>query len=200
MASVLKFILGAAWYLQWVLLVFVVCVLVVAFAARDTVENDAPVNLLYHQEIPGLETTHPDFSDPVLRLKEGVLHYKARVEWKMVLMAFAHIGFQFFITLSITYLLRKIFRTLTHEVPFLPQNALRIRKIGILIMLLPPLHFFENAYHYWAASTHFTLAGEKLGTHLEFDFQTLLLGLVVLIIAEVFRIGTQLQQENELTV
>ena len=199
-ASVLKFITTAAWYIQWVLLVFVLGVLLVVFIGKGFVDSDLEVTLVTPQTIPEVAATDPAFWDTSLKLSAGKLHYKTKIDWKLVLFSLSHVLLTFGLTLWITFLLRKIFSTLTHETPFIPENAYRIRKIALLIMLLAPVKFSENLYHHLIASHYFTLAGERLATQLSFDFQIILFGLILLIIGEVFRIGTQLKEENELTV
>ena len=199
-ASVLKFIITAAWYLQFVLLAFVLGVLLLVFFSKDFVDSDLEVKLVQPQTIEEVASANPAFWDASLKLNEGVLHYKTRIDWKLVLFSLSYVLIFFGLTLSVTYLLRKIFSTLTHETPFIHENAVRIRKIAFLIMLLAPLEFTEKVYHHLVASYYFTLAGDRIATHLTFDFQKLLFGLILLIIAEVFRVGTQLKEENELTV
>lgn len=199
-ASVLQFITTIAWYIQWVLLVFVLGVLLVVFIGKDHVDSDLDVKLVESQTIPEVAASSEEFWDVSLKLDAGKLHYKTPIDWKVVLFSISYVLTYFGLTLSITFLLRKIFSTLTQETPFTPENAVRIRKIALMIMLLAPLKFAENVYHHLLASHYFTLAGERLATHLSFDFQIILFGLILLIIGEVFRVGTQLKEENELTV
>lgn len=199
-ASVLKFIITAAWFLQWLLLVFVLGVLLVVFVSKGFVDSDLEVRLVESQTIPEVAATSEEFWDVSLKLDAGKLHYKTPIDWKVVLFSISYVLTYFGLTLSITFLLRKNFRTLTQETPFTPENAVRIRKIALMIMLLAPLKFAENGYNHLLASHYFTLAGERLATHLSFDFQILLFGLILLIIGEVFRVGTQLKEENKLTV
>jgi hypothetical protein len=200
LASVLQFITTAAWYIQWVLLVFVLGVLLVVYTQKDHVDSDVDVTLVTPQKISEVAATDPAYWDVSLALNAGKLHYKTGIDWQLILFSISYILVSFGLTLTITYLLRKIFSTLTQGSPFIYENAVRIRKIALLIMLLAPLKFGEQVYNHLKASHYFTLAGERLATHLSFDFQTILFGLVLLIIGEIFRVGTQLKEENELTV
>jgi hypothetical protein len=96
--------------------------------------------------------------------------------------------------------LRAIFRTLREGSPFVPANSRRLRLIGYAILL------FEVAR---AAVTHLLVRpmleglevdGRPLRPSAWPSWETLCVGLAVLVLAEVFRRGTQLQDEQALTV
>jgi hypothetical protein len=52
----------------------------------------------------------------------------------------------------------------------------------------------------WFLQQNFILEGSGIRAHLVIDVKTIFAGLILLIIAEVLRIGTQLKQEQDLTV
>jgi hypothetical protein len=201
-ATGLKFLINAAWYIQLAAFSLALCVLVYVSIKRDVIDSDIPVKLREHQTIKGMVSTSADLWDAQLKLNEGMLHVKRRLSWPEILLMLGQFACIAAVTLTITYLLRKIFATLTVSggSPFIPENAVRLRKIAILIILLAPLNFINDFYNFWLVTTNFQSKENNFTPDLKLDFQTLLIGLVVLVIAEIFRTGTQLQEENELTV
>lgn len=96
--------------------------------------------------------------------------------------------------------LRGLFRTLRDGRPFVAANATRLRRIGWAVIVAElartAVIFFENYY----AMTHFSAAGVTFQAHARVDFSVIFDGLVILVIAEVFREGTRLADEQSLTI
>jgi hypothetical protein len=96
--------------------------------------------------------------------------------------------------------LRGVFRTLTFGTPFVPENAARIRAVAFAVIAgefaRSAIVFAENAY----ARTHVAIAGLRFDAWPQLDFGTLGHGLIILVIAEVFRLGTRLDEEQSLTI
>lgn len=96
--------------------------------------------------------------------------------------------------------LRGIFFTLRRGTPFVPANTARIRRIGwaFIIGELGRLAFTFAASRY--AMSTFTADGLRLGHRLDFDVFAIFSGLVILVLAEVFREATRIAEEQSLTV
>ena len=96
--------------------------------------------------------------------------------------------------------LRAVFRTLRDGQPFVRANATRIRTIAWLIIVCELVRsafvFFENYY----AMTHFSADGLRFEARPDIDFMAIISGLIILVIAEVFKAGTRLDEEQSLTV
>ena len=96
--------------------------------------------------------------------------------------------------------LRAVLCTLRDGRPFVPANATRLRHIAWACILgelaRSAFVFFENYY----AMTHFTADGLRFDARPELDFFAIINGLIILVIAEVFRAGTRLDEEQSLTV
>jgi hypothetical protein len=60
--------------------------------------------------------------------------------------------------------------------------------------------FAHDALVNWFLQQNFMLDGSNIRAHLTIDLKTLFAGLIVLVIAEIFRIGAQLKEEQDLTV
>jgi hypothetical protein len=96
--------------------------------------------------------------------------------------------------------LHAVFRSLTRGSPFIPDNARRIQNVGVAVLLgelgRAAIVFAENYY----AKTHVALAGLQFDAWPRINLTTIGLGLVILVIAEVFRVGTRLDEEQSLTI
>jgi hypothetical protein len=96
--------------------------------------------------------------------------------------------------------LRALFRTLRDNQPFLPANAIRIRRIAWAVILgeiaRSAIVCFENYY----AMTHFYADGLRFNARPDLNVFAIVNGLIVLVIAEVFRAGARLDEEQSLTI
>jgi len=96
--------------------------------------------------------------------------------------------------------LRAVLCTLRDGKPFTPANALRIRRIAWLAivgeLVRAAVVFFENDY----AATHFVSEGLHFSARPEINVFAIVNGLITLVVAEVFRIGARLDEDQSLTV
>ena len=103
--------------------------------------------------------------------------------------------------LFIVYQIRTIFKNLTIKHPFEKENMCRIRTVGFTLIAVSILSLATNAIYYGK----FILRGEykiflgMLGAHtLELKF--VFAGLIVLVVAEIFRFGLEMREEQNLTI
>jgi hypothetical protein len=96
--------------------------------------------------------------------------------------------------------LRAVFRTLRDGRPFVPANAARIRWIAYAVILgeiaRSIVLFAGNAY----ARSHFAADGLSFDSWPSINVFAILHGLIILVIAEVFRAGTRLDEDQSLTI
>jgi hypothetical protein len=96
--------------------------------------------------------------------------------------------------------LRAVFSTLRDGRPFVAANASRIRRIAWVLIgweVARTAVVFAESYY---AMTHFSADGLRLGVRPDLNVFAIVNGLIILVIAEVFRIGTQLDEDQSLTV
>jgi hypothetical protein len=119
----------------------------------------------------------------------------------VTLVYFVHWG----IYLAIIQQLRRVFASLTSGQPFLRTNVRSLRVIGWLIIAAV---LFEHASEWALVSmmrSTLTLAGQTPSVPIEFilediRLERLFVGATLLVLAEIFRIGAGLQEEQNLTV
>lgn len=104
------------------------------------------------------------------------------------------------IYLMIIYFLRKIFNNLTANEYFIPANGMYIKKIAlsiILLSLVPELiHYLTDR---WILNS-IQLNSIIIKNEFNFDFQTILLGLLVFVISIIFLRGIELREDQKLTI
>ena len=93
-----------------------------------------------------------------------------------------------------------VFRTLRDRQPFVPDNAIRIRRIGYVVIVgelaRAGMVFFANSY----AMNHFSANGLRFDARPDINLFAIVHGLIILAIAEVFRAGTRLHEDQSLTI
>jgi hypothetical protein len=96
--------------------------------------------------------------------------------------------------------MKGIFRTVRDGTPFVPANAARVRRIAFAVILgelaRSAVVFWGNSY----AAAHFSGHGLLFDARPDVNVFALVDGLIILALAEVFRAGTRLDEEQSLTV
>jgi Protein of unknown function (DUF2975) len=96
--------------------------------------------------------------------------------------------------------LRYVFRSLSQRLPFIAENARRIRWVGLAVIFgeigRAAIVYFWSYY----TSVHFTASGLRFAASVDMNPSTIVGGLIILVIAEVFQEGARLQEEQSLTI
>jgi hypothetical protein len=96
--------------------------------------------------------------------------------------------------------LRRIFATLVEGDPFVPENASRLRKIAWAVIGLELARYAIQIATAWIV----TAFGQPASGSLEIDFRPSLAAwaaaLVLFVLAQVFREGARLRQQDQLTI
>ncbi|MFA0960463.1 hypothetical protein AB9P05_01525 [Roseivirga sp. BDSF3-8] len=131
------------------------------------------------------------------------------------LLKMADIIIPFGLAIWITFTLRALFASLKKHGPFLPENPPRIRKTALLLLTLFPYSIVRCwAYHtyianhlsvpdYTIADPAYLLSASEANTlwlDMSFNFEALLAGIILLVVAEVFRTGVVIKTDNEAIV
>jgi DUF2975 family protein len=96
--------------------------------------------------------------------------------------------------------LRALFRTLRDGQPFVPVNATRIRRIAYAVILAELVRYAVVFYSNYYVMTHFSAQGLQFDVRPGFNGFAIVCGLIILVIGEVFRAGTTLNEEQSLTI
>jgi hypothetical protein len=105
----------------------------------------------------------------------------------------------FFIGIYIPVLFFKLMSTLYLEVVFDEKNIRYIQKIGILLLLFYVVYFIFNYISYLVNISLFTFSNYTIQRE-PTDIVWILLGIVVLLFAEIVSKGSKIQEEQDLTI
>ena len=100
----------------------------------------------------------------------------------------------------IPFLVVKVVRSLQHSAVFDRQNLVVIRRIGVILVAMGILETVLQAINIFSAQAMIDLMHYKLSYAKVVDFNPLIMGIVVLIMNEVLRIGTEMKEEQDLTI
>jgi hypothetical protein len=96
--------------------------------------------------------------------------------------------------------LHAVFGTLRKGQPFIHANASRLRWVAGVVIGGEVLGAAMVAFNQLYAKTHFTATGLLFDWSFNIDFFAVVLGLIILAIAEVFAAGTRLDEDQALTI
>ena len=93
-----------------------------------------------------------------------------------------------------------ILRSLYERTPFVPGNDILAKKIAIYGLGISLTSYFGKTILGWYLLQSFTLEGVTLNPQGESLLRPLVIAGVLFVMSEVFRVGRELKEENELTV
>lgn len=130
------------------------------------------------------------------------LHFNTKNRW-FVLNFWGVLYIYYALALLIMYHLRGFLESLKTGNPFIKKNAGKIRIIGLYIIGVEILRFLSVFGFILYLKNKISITGswiywDSFKSH--FDPGTLFLGFVILVIAEIFRLGAKLKEEQELTI
>ena len=96
--------------------------------------------------------------------------------------------------------LHRVFGTLRKGQPFIHANARRLRRVAIAVFAGESVRASMVAFNQFYAKSHFTATGLLFDWSFNIDFFAVVLGLIILAIAEVFAAGTRLDEDQALTI
>jgi hypothetical protein len=208
-ASLLTLVIDLAWYAVAIGVVATVCLLMLSLFL-DLSGGDGQL------EIPAsvsIDTTAVHIEAPSLGIEDaklqkvtgqGVLrfHPPGRTYLAMTALVMA-VSLAF--VLWVLSQLRAVFRTLRAGTPFVPDNVARIRRIGYAVILgelaRTVLVFVSNYHvlsHFFVSS--FSAERVRFTAWPDLSIATIVHGAIIVVLAEVFKVGTRLDEEQSLTV
>jgi len=119
------------------------------------------------------------------------------VVFNMVLMIFGYAIFIYVINL-----LRKILKNLSDGKQFNNQNGIYIRNIGLIVIVGSIVQLVLNVFSTFYLSSNTTFENLNIISNIDISpsLNTLFLGFVILVISQIFKLGTELKSEQDLTI
>ncbi|HSK95916.1 MAG TPA: DUF2975 domain-containing protein [Euzebyales bacterium] len=198
LTSVLRRVLDVLWYA-----VVVGAPLIGAVVALGVVQGWGPTVEMPLHFTP--DPTAHEISGPIAGMRNariedaaGTLRFEAHPAVVLGALAIALMGVV--VVLVVLHQLRGLVATLSAGTPFVLANARRLRVVGLAVIGSELATVgVKLALSLWA--THnLTVQGLTIRWEFRPHIAVLLLGALILLIAEVFRVGTRLQQDHDLTI
>jgi len=149
-------------------------------------KKDSSINILTH---------------PKDKVQQGLVLYKEKPTSYLPYLITTIDILGWWIWLLFTFLIMKIFSSLKKKIIFDPKNINRIRWIALVIGLAPAFKLIN--YFLFANLLHEILLTPGYYITYNFDYEVLsgvLYMILILGLAEIFKYGFNLQQENDLTI
>ena len=200
-SSLLAALVSVAWYLVAISLAgMLVLAMIPLFTDLSNTTMDLPVS--FSVDTSALRVTAPGGvtkADITNARGSGNLKFpppNAAVLMTTAVLAAVSLG----IALWVLTQLRAVFRSLRDGHPFVAANATRIRWIGYAVIagevVRSLVTFGVNSY----ARSHFAADGLRFDAWPTVNVYAIIYGLIILVIAEVFRAGTRLDEDQSLTI
>jgi len=208
-ASVLKVILDVLIILVVVVWSVAIIIFAVASLSMGEVDHADYINLHIPYKFEpiekGAEIQTVSYSLWGMALGMEITHELAfnPTKWWVLLLIFVFVSIVIAVFIFILIQLRNFLETLEDGDPFTMENARRIRIIGLVIIgselgiklaMIGSAAIIDSAVRIEGARL---VWGELLSA---FSLPSIFLGFVVLIIAEIFRLGVKMREEQELTI
>ncbi len=158
-----------------------------------------PIVMDIHEDVYSI--TGVDDGATAATLDHVMAHLSFRSPNKQFLFFFIiYCGAGVALLLVVIHLLRKIFATLAAGSPFVAANASRIRLIGWIVIVAEFVEQLLEILGQRIVMASFTTEGVTLRWDIDLSFSTIFWGFVLLVLAEVFRLGVEMREDQEFTV
>src|SRR5688572_21559141 len=195
--SFLGVLINIIWYISIPLFSLVFLFLLYQLIFVGNVNWDIPIRIPPNDFDFSITPNKPSYRFIAIAGIEGKLLFNVDLTPLLMVVSLSIVLATFYLVLAILYNLRKIFRSLRAVEPFGYANFANLRRIGYSVMLLAVVDFGKSLFNRYLLHQHFSEHGKDYNAKLSFGIDTILVGLVILVIAEIFRHGYQLKTENE---
>lgn len=189
-----------AWYLTWVAVALSIALLVVVNVTDFRVKYiHLPMQVDYRNteitpdfgsERPSSDLVVKGFSDLIVDASEAPM--QGYFLWIPALLSLG--------LLWIVQQVRQFLRSVRKGTPFIPENARILRRIGYVVTLGGPIIGILTFIYGMAYQSMVDFPGADVTVPMNVYPFVMFLGLVILVIAQVFDYGVKLQAEQDLTV
>ncbi|MFC1553448.1 DUF2975 domain-containing protein [candidate division KSB1 bacterium] len=199
----LRFITNFSWYFVLVIIALIMVKIIIDVFAGSGTANPGTFSIPAKIEIydSGLievysesENTRAEFE-----LQTGTLKISTGDLLPLIFLALFTVS-AFVMLAFVIYYFRKIFNNLYLDDPFKMENIKRVRTIGYLIIGIEVFFFVKFVVlNEIFRSKIFIQDGDISFIH-SFNWMVIFSGLAVLVIAEIFRLGFEIKEEQKLTI
>jgi len=194
-------LLNVAWYI--VALSLVLAIGLAALSAFHDIrggEIDIPVSFSVDAQALPVRAPSLGIEGAKIEHVRGQLKFSPPPGASLVVPALVGLAIMLALVLFVLSQLRAVIRTVRDGRPFVPANAARIRWIAFAVIageVARAVGVYSSNSH---VMTHFSANGLRFDARPDLNILTIVHGLIILAIAEVFRTGTRLDEDQSLTI
>ncbi len=209
-ATVLKVAINFLWYFVLFVFsgIFVAFVVIFFFTGTSYEIHGWPVHIEPSPTAFEIQSKNQEHSVIEVQVEKTELSFKTERDWQTITMRFTDLVVGGGMILMLIHLLRSVIGTLIINKPFVWENVIRFRKMAVLIILLPFFEAIRGLFISMYIRANFTIArplkhlgmwdlGAAGDFFRHFDLGWIFLGLVFLVLAEIFRSGLQYKEDSE---
>ena len=137
----------------------------------------------------------------VVREVRGRLQFPVGLlPWRLFAVLWVHVAVVLGLTLLSLHHLRQIFRRVQDGAPFDADNALRMRTLGLLLLALAVFNGIATLVTTLALRAELSGGPVSVASGLHFNLPLVFAALVLVVLAEIFRRGSELEREQALVI
>lgn len=196
--KILAFFTNFNWYASFVFLTIGFVALTVKFISDDYAECDLKMQYNTEQLMPDrIEPASKSIRNITVKTQETLLSMEIRNSATRVI--FIYLGF--FISgallIMLLYNLRKIMNSLKRGEPFTKENICRLKKIALYATLFTPLSILNYLGNLYTLKKYIPNLPEGYWLVGNISFIGLIIGIILFILADIFRYGLEIYEENK---
>jgi hypothetical protein len=203
LAVAIRIYLEVVWWACIVGIVALLLVLPILMVVIDDVDEPLDMKLLARFQVvapvaaDASGTPETTFPPPIRGQGELRVFNNSRTAWTLQIVGMLVV---LGVVLYALWHLRALMRSVLAGTPFLPENASRIRKVGLVVVAWSLLTPFAKYFVGAAMIEGVHVPGILLKPPIEFNPDVLFLGLAIIVLGEIFRQASLLQRDQSLTV
>lgn len=198
LSAILSIIINIVWWIEWIAGTVLIIAIMIATFSNKNVSLSVPVSFssVNFKTVSSVANTIPAGQ---MQVMNGNFIFPINITLQNSLLITAGVLMAFAVLLLITYQLKIVFSNFRRNQPFNELNIPRIRNVGILLIYISVLQWLFNIALNLFLNSHFKWDPEvKLTYH--FDVSFLISGVIIIIVAEIFRMGFVMEEDNTLTI
>jgi hypothetical protein len=197
LSAILAKCINVIWWIAWIGFVVLITAIIMTAVIKKAFVLNIPVTYAA-VTIAQIQPAGGGFPPGVLNSTNGSLYVQIAATWPYVIMLLAALTIIFAAVLMVTYQLKIIFSNFRNNLPFNEPNISRIRHIAVVLIGYALAQWLFNIAVNQILVSNFRW--EHITLTYSFNISCLLTGIVLIVIAEIFKQGTALDNENKLTI
>ncbi|MDH6341186.1 hypothetical protein M2480_000336 [Parabacteroides sp. PFB2-12] len=195
MLKVVRGALSVVWYLLIILLFGLSVYWIVENRRKGHVSFDVPFDYYLTEVVSSERFANENILSVKIYDNQARIKLDIKESFVSYALFFFNLLVEAFFVLMILWQLRKIFNSINLQEPFIYDNVKRIKKIALLFILYYPVEWLLKGINHLIILKYVHLSSSVLSFSI--DFTLILVGLMLYVIADVFKYGYELQQENK---